>query len=315
MRILSSSKKHEQNKRAGFWHKLLRRIYLDCYSLQVFWFTLVNLKCIAIEKPDIVIPTNGGWQTLIIIVIRRIGLIGRCKIVIIGHAGIGHDDEFNLRYGGADVFVTLTREAEFWAKKIKPDANIVYISNGVDCEQFSFTGDKHDYHLPRPIFLTCASFEKYKNIDKTIEAVSELPKGSLVIIGMGEEEKRLHLLCEEKLNARFLMLSVNHVKMPGYYRGADVFTLVSGEQEAFGLVYLEAMACGKPVVATDDTKRREIVGEAGIFVDADDLEVYKTALMKAAIINWGDKPRLQAEKFSWEAIGERYDRVLSNTNQ
>lgn len=311
--IIPSSKKHEQNKSNKFFHKILRRIYLDGYSLHVLLFTLCNIKHAVDSKPDIIIPTNGGWQTIIVRLIRRMGFIGKSKIVMIGHAGIGHDDAFNVRHGGADLFVAITEAQASWAKKINTKLKVVHIPNGIDMALFYPTGEKFDYHLPKPVFLTVATLEKYKNVDATIDAVSQLSKGSLVIIGDGQEKEKLRVLCENKLANRYLIIKVDHHELPKYYRGADVFTLVSGSQEAFGLVYLEAMACGLPVVATDDEKRHEIIGDAGLFVNPINIEEYKTALMKAAIINWDDKPKKQSEKFSWDTIGEKYDSLLNTT--
>ncbi len=307
VQILSSDEKKIQNKSASILFKILRRFYLDGYSLNVLFFTLGNIKHVIRSKPDIIIPTNGGWQTLIV---RFLKTIFHYKIVIIGHAGIGHDDKFNVKHGGVDLFVALTHEQEVWARRLNHKIRVEYIPDGIDVDLFSPAGEKFIYRLPRPIFLAVASLEKYKHLDKTIVAVSELEKGSLVIIGAGREKDNLDRLCREKLPGCYLIISVAHDDIPKYYRGADVFTLVSGHQEAFGLVYLEAMAVEKPVVATDDEKRREIVGEAGVFVDPDKLDEYKTALMKSAIIDWDDKPRRQAEKFSWENVGRKYSEVL-----
>lgn len=306
VKILSSQKLCIQKKSTSTLNKILRRCYLDRYSFQVLFFTLKNSGIIKKEKPDIIIPTNGGWQVIITRLMKLIGLISTSKVVIIGHAGIGHDDEFNVKHGGADLFVALTKEQASWAKKINSRIKIEYLPNGVDVKFFTPVGEKYDYKLEKPIFLTVASFEKYKNIESTIQAISELGKGSLVILGSGEEEKRLKILCDTKLKDRYFIRKINHLDLPRYYRGANVFTLVSGRQEAFGLVYLEAMSCALPVVATNDEKRREIIGDAGIFVDPKNLEEYKSALMKAAVLNWGDKPAQEAGKFSWEKIGEKY---------
>jgi len=100
--------------------------------------------------------------------------------------------------------------------------------------------------------------------------------------------------------------------MPKYYRAANIFTLPSWSYEAFGIVYLEAMASGIPVVATDDELRREIVGDAGILVDPTDLDSYANALKKALSIDWGNKPRIQAEKFDWDKIAKKYEKLFEN---
>jgi len=70
------------------------------------------------------------------------------------------------------------------------------------------------------------------------------------------------------------------------------------------------MATGLPVVATNDPIRHEIVGDAGILVDPTNTEEYAEALQKALDTNWGNKPRKQAEKFSWDEIAEKYDNLF-----
>lgn len=312
VKIISKSKSVVQNKSQNLLFKILRRFYLDFYSISVLFFTLKNIVRIKKEKPDIVIPTNGGWQTVVVRLIQQTGLIDKGKIVIIGHAGIGHDEEFNLRFHGADLFIALTKEQEMWAENVNFNIKVQYIPNGVDTVMFTPEGERYDYKLEKPIFLTVASLEKYKNIEKTIEAVSSLGKGSLVILRSGEEDNNVKTLCDEKLKGKYFLSKINHRDLPKYYRGANVFTLVSGRQEAFGLVYLEALACGLPVVATNDAKRQKIIGDAGIFVDPNNLEEYKSALMKAVIVNWGEKPACQAEKFSWEKTGKQYFSVFTN---
>jgi glycosyltransferase involved in cell wall biosynthesis len=106
------------------------------------------------------------------------------------------------------------------------------------------------------------------------------------------------------------MVSVPFEKMPEIYRMADVFTLPSASSESFGNVLVEAMASGLPVVATDDPVRREIVGEAGIFIDPTNTDEYAKALQKALDTNWGDAPRRQAEKFSWDSIAQKYEELM-----
>jgi glycosyltransferase involved in cell wall biosynthesis len=98
--------------------------------------------------------------------------------------------------------------------------------------------------------------------------------------------------------------------MPEVYRSADVFTLPSASSEAFGNVLVEAMATNLPVVATNDPIRHEIVGEAGILIDPENTEEYAAALQKALEINWGEKSRKQAEKFSWDKIALKYEELF-----
>jgi glycosyltransferase involved in cell wall biosynthesis len=98
--------------------------------------------------------------------------------------------------------------------------------------------------------------------------------------------------------------------MPRVYGAADIFTYPTVPWESFGIVLVEAMASGLPVVATDDPIRREIVGDAGLFDDPLNTKVYAKALRKALAKDWGDKPRKQAEKFSWDKIADQYHKLF-----
>jgi hypothetical protein len=95
--------------------------------------------------------------------------------------------------------------------------------------------------------------------------------------------------------------------MPKIYRLADVFTLVSAPYQSFEIVLLEAMATNLPVVANNDPIRQEIVGQAGILVDPNDIDSYSKLLEKALRIDWKDKPKQQAERFSWEMVAKKYE--------
>ena len=72
------------------------------------------------------------------------------------------------------------------------------------------------------------------------------------------------------------------------------------------------MQSGLPIVATNDKLRKEVVGEAGILIDPTDIGKYSRALEKALKMDWGDRPRKQAEKFSWDKIVSKYENLFEN---
>ncbi len=286
----------------------LRRFFLDYWSVQIAKFTLKVLPELWKQKYDIVIPTNGGWQVAFI---RILTWLRGAKMVVVGHAGLGWDDRNNL-WSFPDRFVALSKRAENWAKKVTPFVKTVVIPNGVDLDEFTPKGSVAKLDLPKPIILAVSAFEPGKRLDLTIRAVAGLKKGSLLFIGSGIDEKDLRVLGYQLLGKkRFQLMHVEYKDISKYYRAADIFTLPSWGNEAFGMVYLEAMACGLPVVATDDELRREIVGEAGVLVDPTDTSSYTKALEKALEKKWGYIPRKQAEKFGWEYIVLQYEKLFN----
>lgn len=289
-----------------------RYLYLDYFSRKIFKFTLKTLKQIKEFNPDIIMPTNGGWQTFLC---RLFCWLYGKKMIVVGHAGFGWDDRFNL-YCWPDVFVALSGKSNKWAKKVCPIAKITTIPHGVDLRRFNPVGKKIKMNLPKPIILSVAALQDYKRIDKTIKAVAGLKKGSLLLIGTGDEKqkKQIDLLGKKLLGSkRYLRIQVGHENIPQYYRSADLFTLVSGPSEAFGLVYLEALASNLPAAATDDELRREIIGQAGLFVkEPIEVEEYTNTLQKVLDKKWGDAPRRQAEKFSWDKVVKNYEKLLAD---
>jgi glycosyltransferase involved in cell wall biosynthesis len=130
--------------------------------------------------------------------------------------------------------------------------------------------------------------EHYKGFDEVIGLLPELsediPDVIYLIVGDGTDRQRL----EEKANA----LGVSDkVVFAGYipegekadhYRLADVF-IMPGKGEGFGFVFLEAMACGIPVIASKVDGSREAVrdGKLGIVVDPENAEEIKAAILQS----------------------------------
>lgn len=266
-----------------------------------------SLKDILSTKPDIVIPINGRVQSFKASLGR---LIKGYKLLISGHSGMGRDDIWNICITRPDVFVALTSVMASWAKKFAWGSKIVQIPDGVDLKKFTPVGEKMDVKLPKPVILCVGALAWYKHHERAIDAVSKLSEGSLLVAGDGEEEKNLENYGKQKLGNRFKIIKVRNDQMPNVYRAADVFTLPSWDREAFGIVYLEAMASGLGVVAPNDLSRKEIIGDAGIFVNTANADEYAKGIFKALEVQWGQKPRQQAEKFSWEKIAKEYNEVL-----
>lgn len=286
---------------------LLWRLFLDPQGIGVLKFTLKNIGKLWHEKYDVVIPMDGGWEALII---RNLTWLYGGKVIISGQSGKGWFDRVNI-LSCPNVFVSLSKWTQFRLKWMNPFIKFDYIPNGVDLDKFTFKGLPFKVSLSKPVVLVVGAFTKQKRLDLTIKAVAKLKNVSLLMVGSGgvlgevlEREGKV------LLGSRFKMLSIPFNEMPDIYRSANVFTLPSNPSEAFGNVLVEAMACGLPVVATDDPIRREIVGDAGIFVDPTNTEEYAIALQKVLDTNWGEIPRRQAEKFSWDGIAKQYGELF-----
>lgn len=260
---------------------------------------------------DIVISTNGRSQALKASVGR---LISRYKIIIPGQSGPGRDDIWNIAVTAPDFFVALTELEKQWAQKFAWRSKIVKIPNGVDLEKFTPKGEKMEFDLPKPVILSVGALTWYKHHERTIQSLKHLDQGSLLILGVGPEEKcLLNLAHSLGLEERIKIMQVNYSEIPIFYRSADLFVLPSWDREAFGIVYVEALASGLAVVAPDDLARREIVGNAGILVDTTNEKLYAESLKQALEKDWKDLPRQQAQKFSWDKVAEQYEELFNKS--
>ncbi|MBI2617089.1 glycosyltransferase family 4 protein [Candidatus Gottesmanbacteria bacterium] len=278
------------------------------YHFLVFIFSLRVFPKLHAGKYDWIIPVNGGLQALLVRIIRY---FTKSKILISGHAGVGKDDLWNIVFGNPDIFVALSPYAASWAKKLRNGKKVEYIPNGIDTDLFIPQGPKYPLHMSHPIILCVSALDTYKRIDRLIYAVSFLPKANLVLVGNGPRKKELIAQGKKLLGTRFIYIEhLSHSELPSLYRSASVFSLPSRESEAFGLVYLEALACNIPVVAPDDENRRAIIGKAGLYADPENKKEYARVLQQAISYDFRTKPRKQAEKFSWSKIAKKYNKVM-----
>lgn len=266
-----------------------------------------DLSKVVSGKYDVVIPINGRFQSLKASLGR---IFGKYKLLITGHSGQGWDDILNIAIAKPDVFVALTDYLANWAKKWAWGSKVTKIPNGIDLEKFKAKGEKMNLGLNPPIILSVGALTWYKHHERVIRAIREIGYGSVLIAGAGSEEEKLEELGKELLGERFKITTFDYQDMPRIYRSCDLFTLPSWGREAFGIVYLEALASGLGIVAPDDPPRREIIGDAGLFVDVNDPVKYAQTIDQALKINWSKKARNQAEKFSWKKVVNQYEEVL-----
>jgi len=137
------------------------------------------------------------------------------------------------------------------------------------------------------IVLYVGRFCYYKGLESLIRAAARLPdEVKIVLVGKGEEEHRLVAMTKElRLEKRLLFLPpVTDEELPSLYRGADLFVLPSiARSEAFGLVAIEAMACGIPLVTTEigtGTTFHNISGVTGLVVPPGDPKALAKAVQQ-----------------------------------
>ena len=164
-------------------------------------------------------------------------------------------------HGAAAVTMvsTLSLMAELRARGFQ---NLRMWTRGVDTDLFA-PERVVPLHLPRPIFLTAGRVAVEKNLEAFLSL--DLP-GSKVVVGDGPQEAELHGRFPD---AKFLGLRQG-AELAGLIAAADVFVFPS-LTDTFGVVQLEALACGVPVAAFPVTGPKDVIGDAAIGVLDQDL--------------------------------------------
>jgi glycosyltransferase involved in cell wall biosynthesis len=184
-----------------------------------------------------------------------------------------------------------------------------------DVSRLDFIREKYD--LPEKIILFVGNLEPKKNIVRLIDAYSLLKREqeiehALVIIGKkgwlyDEIFKKVNALNMDKY---IIFLGyVPREDLPLLYNMAEVFVFPS-LYEGFGIPPLEAMACGTPVVTSNISSLPEVVGDAAIKVDPQNIRdiaegVYKVVVNKDLTQRLIAKGLKRARLFSWEKTAKR----------
>jgi glycosyltransferase involved in cell wall biosynthesis len=284
---------------AGWVWRGLRLVKLGgAAEVESLLFSLYSAYYLSRHSFDLIVPLGGFWSYAAAAIFKK-----SSKIVSIGQAGPVKAD---LRL--SDVFVALTDFSRDEALAIAPGLDAVIIPNGVDLSRFTPSGEIA--RRSRTV-LCVAAFVPDKRHDLLFDAMMRLDSSvSLLCVAPGSVPSRLkaHPLCRCH---RVEFRSVSHDQMPAIYRDADVFTLASPE-EAFGIVFLEALASGLNVVAADAPRQRYVLGSAGWYCDVSDPEAYARTLAAALGTPQPAVNVARAERFSWERSVALYQRLFES---
>ena len=177
------------------------------------------------------------------------------------------------------------------------------------------------YKIPKgPYFLSLCTVEPRKNVDVIIRGFTRFCEQDasrrdvcLVLVGKIIERPRAFLAALEEAGAvrdRILFTGyVDDADLPALYSGASAFVYMS-RYEGFGLPPLEAMQCGVPVIAGNRSSVPEVVGDAGILLDPEDIEGLSNAmsclLEDEAYHRHLSRAGIQrAGTFSWSTFGQQ----------
>lgn len=249
---------------------------------------------------------------------------------------LNRSTEYCARHADQIIAVSNSTKNDLVSKLKVPEKKITVIYEGYEKEVFypsHFEGiktvrKKYDINVSQ-YFLSVGTVQPRKNYEGLIQAfaqflklVSEPNDISLVIVGKkGWLDKKIFSLPKE-LGINALVKFLGHIpdeELAPLYSGALAFVFPSF-YEGFGLVVLEAMACGTPVITSHVSSLPEVVRKAGILVNPYRVETISTAMkrifkdldLRQSLI---EKGFLQAKKFSWEKCARETLKVLEKVFQ
>jgi len=207
---------------------------------------------------------------------------------------------------------------EYVSRHLPGDYHI--IPNGIDAEHFCLNGPGRKELVDGKInILFVGRLERRKGLGYLLDACAKVkrsfPNLRLIVVGPGIMLRLRYEKLVEDMDLTDNVVFTGFVpsdELPSYYHSADVFCAPATGGESFGIVLLEAMACGKPVVATNIQGYASVLahGEEGLLVPPRDEESLAHALLslvndKALRLKMGAKGRIKAEKYSWPNIARQ----------
>jgi phosphatidylinositol alpha-mannosyltransferase len=208
--------------------------------------------------------------------------------------------------------------ASFLARAVPAEIEIV--PNGVDVERFARGGPRPEGLPEGRLVLWVNRLDPQKGFPVAVRAfarlAAELEDVHLVVAGDGRDRDAIHLLSDADRLRLVMLGSVPHDRLPAYHAAADAYVSPAAGQESFGIVLVEAMAAGVPVVASNVPGYREVVrdGVDGLLVAPNDPEALARALLRvltepelaSALARSG---RERAATFSWDVVVPRIEAI------
>jgi glycosyltransferase involved in cell wall biosynthesis len=202
---------------------------------------------------------------------------------------------------GVDLFVT---NSDYVGRRIQKRyrRQATTIHPPVDTERFSLHEEKEDY------YLTASRMVPYKRIDLIVEAFAKMPDRRLIVVGNGPEMEKIK--AKAGPNVR-LMGHEPADRLRRHMQLAKAFIFAA--EEDFGIVPVEALACGTPVIAFNRGGVTETVidGKTGIFFNEQSADSIVAAVERFETLPWDSRFISQrAAQFSCKRFRDEFTRYV-----
>jgi len=282
----------------------LRRVdVVHAHSHLFFSTNLAALKRKLSSTPLVI--TNHGFR------VQRGSCLDLLQDIYLNTVGA-----WTLRAGDKVISLT-TDEARRVCSLGVPANKSVVVPNGVDVDLFHPTSEPETDNT----ILWAGRFVEEKGVKHLLDAMKliskEMPAVRLLLVGYGPLEDRLRSHAQQLglSNSVIFQRPVDQRRLASLINKSAVFALPS-LSEGLPNVVLEAMACAKPVVATDQIGLNTVIGDAGIFVPATDPQSLAAAILqllsdRALRSRLGQRGRsIVVERHSWKIVAEAATRLF-----
>jgi len=205
-------------------------------------------------------------------------------------------------------------------KKYFPEGKYELVPNGIDFEKFS-SGKALPQYTDRPNILFVGNFVGRKGFVNLVEAFplvkKTVPSVRFIAVGDGVLRSRYEKKLKGQMGQDVIFTGrVSSQELPNYYATAQVYCTPATSRESFGIVNLEAMAAGAPVVASDISGYRCLLGKtkAAILIRPNDVRALADALIKVIsdpvlAKTMSEAGRCEAKKYCWETVAGQVEQV------
>lgn len=243
-----------------------------------------------------------------------------------------YDFFLKLTVKRSDTIITVSKYLQSKLLELYPSVQnkVEVVYEGVEFDSLDDSKNDLFFDGKETEILFVSTLYGYKNADQLIKAFAQLKQEKiedkelrLKIIGNdptgGSRLQSLKLLVKKsgvETSVDFLGY-IPHEQILSHYKRASVFVFPSSV-ETFGLPPLEAMACGVPVIASNRMSVPEVIGDAGLVVDPDDIDAITLAIKKI-IQNKDLRQKLVAngysrvEHFKWSDTAEKILKIVLRT--
>jgi len=219
-----------------------------------------------------------------------------------------------------DAKICVSEAARDLINRYFPDDYQV-IPNGIDAHYFGGAGIEpvERFNDGRPNILFVGRMDKRKGFRYLLEAFVQvaqaIPDARLIVVGAYSKEDKepfVWYAYEHHLSGVKFVGRVSPEELPRYYKTCDLFCAPSTGFESFGIVLLEAMAAGRPIVAANIAGYRSVLqdGREGLLVEPENeralaeaiIRVLRDPALRAAM---GEQGRRKAEQYDWPIVACR----------